>query len=203
MTFTPPSRSRIEGRLRRAGAIATAPIRSITRGNGDAGRKPRTLLASFGRLLAVAGVVLSLGLSLSGAPAAAVTTMNVRLHIETFPGVSLDNNKYRLDVDVFLPSNLWDGQGYINNGAKIQLNVMGADSWFDDHLLGPYTYARSNGLFAQDDGIHLRVSIWATFGQLNEDTFPEVDDEIYIQAKWIDGAGATINSKSNEVSGNF
>ena len=32
---------------------------------------------------------------------------------------------------------------------------------------------------------------------------PEVGDEIYIQAKWIDGDGATINSRSNEVSGNF
>ena len=69
--------------------------------------------------------------------------------------------------------------------------------------MGPFTYSRSNGLFAQDDGIHLRTTISATFSQLNEDTFPEVGDEIYIQAKWIDGDGATINSRSNEVSGNF
>jgi len=151
----------------------------------------------------IAGAVVALGLSMSTGPAAAITDMYVGLSIQTFPGVSLDNNKYGLDVDVYLPSNMWDGQGYINNGAVIQIKVMGEDTWDDDFLMGTYYYSRSNGLFAQDDGIHLRIRINATFHQLNEDTFPEVNDEIYIDARWVDGGGATIHSRSGNVVGNF
>ena len=202
MTLAPASCIH-DRRRRRSLAIGTAPVRAISGGRGGPVEKRRTLMVRLGRRLVVVGAVLGLVLIVSSTPAAAVTTMNAGLNIETFPGVSLDNNKYALNVDVLLPSNRWDGQGYINNGAVIRLKVMGADPGSDDFLMGPFTYSRSNGLFAQDDGIHLRTTISATFSQLNEDTFPEVGDEIYIQAKWIDGDGATINSRSNEVSGNF
>jgi hypothetical protein len=202
MPLTPASRSHTDRRLLRTRAIAAT--RAVTRVQGGIG-KARTLIARFGRLLVVMGAGLALALSVSGTSAEAVTTMHVGLNIETYPGVSLDNNKYALNIDVLLPSNRWDGQGYINNGAVITLKVMGADTWSDDLQMGPYTYSVSNGLFADDDGIHLRLHLPATYDQLNEDwgTIDTAGDEIYIQATWIDGDGATINSRSNEVSGIF
>lgn len=205
MTLTPASRSHADRRLLRARAIATTPVRAITLGQGSAGGKARTMIARFGRRLVVVGASLALALSVSATSAEAVTRMDVALDIETFPGVSVDNNKYSVNIDVFLPSNRFDGQGYINNGAVIKLKVMGADTWDDDLLIGPLTFSKSNGLFAQDDGIHLRLNLPASYDQLNEDwgSIDTAGDEIYIQATWIDGDGGTINSRSNQVSGIF
>jgi hypothetical protein len=205
MTFIPTFRSHIDRLQEASAAVATTPAHVTPVGKGGGAGKAGMLFARFGRRLVVAGVVLVAALSMSGTPAAAVTTMNVALTIETHPGPSVDNNSYTVHIDVFLPSNGWDGQGYINNGAVIKLWVMGADTFSDDLLMGPLTFSGSNGLFAQDDGIHLRLHLPATYDQLNEDwgSIDTAEDEIYIKARWIDGDGATINSRSNEVSGIF
>jgi hypothetical protein len=174
-------------------------------GTAPPDRRARTRVARFGRMLVAAGAVLAATLAVSASPAAAVTRMDVSLNIETHYGASTDNNTYYMNIDVHLPSNRYDGQGYINNGAKITLWVMGADTFSDDLQMGPFTYTVSNGLFATDDGIHLRLHMFATYDQLNEvwGAIDTAGDEIFISARWVDGAGATINSRSNEVSGIF
>ncbi|GAA1625722.1 hypothetical protein GCM10009733_022990 [Nonomuraea maheshkhaliensis] len=158
----------------------------------------------LGRRLAAAGAGLALALSVATLPAAAVTEMHVGLSIETFPGPSHDNNTYAVNIDVWLPSNRYDGQGYINNGARVELRVMGRDTWFDNLQMGPYTYRRGP-LYADDNGIHLRVRLPATHDQLNEDwgSLDTAGDEIFVRARWVDGAGDTITSESNQVNGVF
>ena len=49
---------------------------------------------------------------------------------------------YWVAVEGHIPMNQWDTQGYINNGARIELRLYGADLgyWPDNHdlMYGPY-----------------------------------------------------------------
>ena len=130
--------------------------------------------------------------------------MTVRLDIDTHPGPSHDNNTYTVRIDVHLPTTRSDAEALINNGASIKLRVMGEDTWSDDTQIGPLTYTRGR-IFAQNDGIHLRVSLAATHDQLNEDwgAIDTAGDEIYVKATWLDGTGTSLTKRSNKVTGRF
>jgi hypothetical protein len=146
------------------------------------------------------GVAMSL--ALVSAPAEAATGLTVT-HKITVPGL------VRHQIDVNIPMNQYDAQGYINNGARIQVECWAADQFFDSMLpgcpnpglSGTVTYAGTQ-LTASPTGIHLTiVNLYERGTVLNED-FAD-SDEIYIKARWIDGDGATLTAKSAQVVGWF
>ena len=105
--------------------------------------------------------------------------------------------------------NQWDAQGYINNGARMELRLYGADLgyWPDYHDLkyGPYFDGGGWGggsgqLWAEADGIHFFRTVLLPCQYLDEDgDF----DELFVNAKFIDGDGRSRNVNTNEVQGYY
>ena len=162
----------------------------------------KAALARIGRVLAVFGLAAATSVTVAPAPAHAATILNVT-HSITIP------NQIRHQIDVHLPMNRWDAQGYLNNGARIEVGCWGADLIDDDRIpdcpasgfTGTVTYfVNSPGVFADDTGVHLIIVNFFDVGnQLNED--PADRDEIYVHARWIDADGGTLNTISSQLKG--
>ncbi|HEX2372366.1 MAG TPA: hypothetical protein VHO93_00165 [Actinomycetota bacterium] len=111
---------------------------------------------------------------------------------------------HEFKVDVHVPMNRQDAEGYLWNGAFIALDFYGDDPIYDDWRNPPgtlYFFRATPGIYVQDDGIHLSTRIPTTCKALNED--PEGGDEIYVDAAFIDGDGHQITTESNVVSGSW
>ncbi len=116
---------------------------------------------------------------------------------------------YWVAVDGHIPMSQWDAQGYINNGATVELRLYGADlgRWPDYHdlMYGPYFWGGGWGggsgqLWADADGIHFFRTVLLPCNYLNEDgDF----DELFVNAKFIDGDGASSNVNTNEIQGYY
>ncbi len=154
--------------------------------------------SSIAAALLVAGV-----LGPAAAPAQAATQITASLTITRSAGLGL----FDVRVLVKVPMNLYDANGYLNNGARIELRFYGEDPVSDDFLVGPITYVRSaTGLSATEQGIRLAASWQEAPGSwLNEDDglAEGVTDEIYVRARFVDGDGGTIQARSNTVTGIF
>jgi hypothetical protein len=118
-------------------------------------------------------------------------------------------NYYWLAVEGLIPMSQWDAQGYINNGATMELRLWGAD-WpdGDDFLYGPYFWGGGSGggsgqMWADAAGLHFFRTVLLPGSTLNEDSGPRSQDEIYVDAKFIDGDGASSHAHTNEVDGYF
>lgn len=131
--------------------------------------------------------------------------MSAHLEIRPYPYLSSNTGKHWVGVSGLIPMNQADAQGYINNGARMELRLWGAD-WpdGDDFRKGPYFTANEGGgpgqLWASPEG--LRFSHWVVVygGVLNEDV--QSGDELYVHAKFIDGDGVR-QKNTNEVHGNY
>ncbi|GGS75290.1 hypothetical protein GCM10010156_37640 [Planobispora rosea] len=156
----------------------------------------RTRLAAA--LAAAAGVVV-----LAVTPAHAATEITAQLEIGFNTGVPAART---ITLDVHVPMNEYDANGYLIHGAKIQVRFYGSDPGTDQFLHGPITWYRGDhGLTAGPDGIRLQYTWEVPPGSfLNEDNgWANNGDEVYITAKFIDGDGGTISDDSNIEEGFF
>lgn len=161
------------------------------------------------RAVAVLGVSLAVTLGLASAPAHAASQIYAYQSI-TVPGL------VRHQIDVHLEMSQSDAQGYINNGARIEIWCYGDDPLFD-HVLGgvpggfgnTFTGSPKPGqpegygvLKAVESGVHLTtLNLYGVGNELNEDI--GFADEVYCKVKWIDGDGATLAFKTNVATGYF
>jgi hypothetical protein len=156
--------------------------------------------------VACAAAIAAASVAVGGAaPAAEASGMTASLTIFQYNPY----NYYWVAVEGLIPMNQWDAQGYINNGATMELRLWGAD-WpdGDDLQYGPYFWGGGSGggsgqLWADVDGIHFFRTVLLPASYLNEDSSPRSGDELYVDAKFIDGDGASRHVHTNEVSGNF
>ncbi len=165
--------------------------------------------------IAVAAVLV--GIPTSQADAA--SSMNASLTVTTTTDGSPSNVWHHAHVNVNLPMSAWDAQGYINNGARVEVMCYGDDTFHDEKLLNRtrvYTGTSSGStganLYANSSGVHLNAVIDAKHGGQppmpttpNEEGFDEDwgVDEVYCKATWVDGDGAKLAAFTNVVSGNF
>lgn len=169
-------------------------------------------------LLALAVIGTTIGL---GAAPAEAKAMSATLGIDRTPEPG-SGGKYRVHVDVLVPMNKYDADGYVNNGAYISLTFL-ADDAGDDRfnelpvfVAGPTTsaYVRywrnyNYGLFTDSQGVHLRTSFLAPGNVLNEDksafstAVGNTRDEIYYVASFVDADGGRSTRKSNVATGYF
>ncbi|GAA4215326.1 hypothetical protein GCM10023074_69760 [Microbispora amethystogenes] len=158
------------------------------------------LAALFAGTLFTGGV-----LGPAAAPAQAATQITASLSVTRAapPGPGLFNVR----VLVKVPMNLYDANGYLNNGARIELRFYGEDPVSDNLILGPIVYVRSaTGLSATEEGIRLLTQWQEEPGSwLNEDDglLDGVTDEVYVRARFVDGDGVAIQARSNVVTGIF
>ncbi|WP_344845887.1 hypothetical protein [Kribbella ginsengisoli] len=115
-------------------------------------------------------------------------------------------------VSVDLPMSQHDAQGYINNGARIEVRCYGDDYFFDDQLFPTRTFTRTTGtppsqadrLWADQYGVHLFTDIsFARGAEYNEDLAPDNGDEVYCKGTWIDGDGAVLSAFTTVARGTF
>lgn len=186
--------------------------------SGRGARRIAVVIAAA--LAAVAG-------SLSS-PANAATQISASLGLYVNGTTNAWDNAW---VNVRLPMNQYDAQGYIDNGAQIEIRCWGDDTFFDDDLFlddkyvftgdgtGRYWVPGSeilvtgvNRLYADAYGVQLTAVIsyrhnsgpnWPFTG-FNEDGFPDSDlDEIYCNALWTDGDGGRLGAFTGVVKGYF
>lgn len=105
--------------------------------------------------------------------------------------------------------NQYDAQGYINNGARMELRLWGDDPSYDNLRKGPYFTADEGGgpgqMWADWDGLHYTHSVVVSGSVLNEDSgwYEGAGDEIYANAKFVDGDGGVRTKNSNVVHGTY
>jgi hypothetical protein len=154
-------------------------------------RAARTITLVCASLAMVAGLAVT--------PANAVTEIHCHLGIAFY---NPQNDTWVVSFSVYLPTNHDDGVGYVVNGARIELKVYGEDTFSDDFLFNAGTYSGLSSLMVGDDGIYLDVTLPPiTSDSLDEDWADS--DEVYATAKWVDGDGGTLQTKSNVVHGSY
>jgi hypothetical protein len=166
-----------------------------------------SILKKITRAVAVVAVAGGVTVGLAAGSAQAATGMTAQLTIQKEGG---GTNACWVATEGLIPMNQYDAQGYINNGARMELRIYGDDPSFDNLQYGPYWYGGSTAggypqLWAASDGIHYFRTIRISCGYLNEDSgwYEGSGDEIYVNAKFIDGGGASRSKNTNVVSGTF
>jgi hypothetical protein len=151
-----------------------------------------------------------------GAEPAAAKTMYASLTIKPTPEPN-SGGRYRVTVKVDVPMNLYDANGYINNGATVGVTFRGDDAGNDAFNIlelfpeGPtHIWARNSpGLYTDVSGIHLRYTFLAPGSELDEDSGPlnhalnNFRDEIFYNATFTDVDGGASSVRSNVVVGYF
>jgi hypothetical protein len=158
------------------------------------------------RTLLLGGATLAMTVGLASAPAHAATGMSAHLTIQK----ENNQNACWVATEGLIPMNQYDAQGYINNGARMELRIYGDDPSYDNLQYGPYWYGGSTAggypqLWAAADGIHFFRTIRISCSHLNEDSgwYEGSGDEIYVKAKFIDGDGGVRQVNTNVVKGTF
>ncbi|MEV4250928.1 hypothetical protein AB0J63_47015 [Streptosporangium canum] len=166
----------------------------------------RGLKSKTTRFVAIIASGLLLALGLNVAPANAVTEMAVSLSISRVGPLS----DSAATISMFLPTNQFDGQGYLDNGARIEVRFFGDDTFSDDFLGGPFTFSKFSNphLVATPEGITGNATIHPASHFFDEDsasscTLCDGVDEVYAEFLWIDGAGSKIKRVSRVVKGQF
>ncbi|GIH25728.1 hypothetical protein Aph01nite_40380 [Acrocarpospora phusangensis] len=152
-----------------------------------------------------ASVIAALGvLGLAGSPAQAATVITAQLSIS--PNPPPGPGVFNVKVFVKVPMSQEDAEGYLGNGARIEVRFMGDDPGTDSVILGPVTFVRSStGLSVGPEGIRLHFLSQEAGGSfLNEDdSWGNRVDEVYVNARFVDATGATIRTNSNLATGLF
>lgn len=191
--------------------------------------KPRSRRVTTRAMVLAAGLALMASTLGSPAPAATEISASLGLYVNDRYGTNAWDNAW---INVRLPMNRYDAQGYIGGGARIEIRCWGDDYFFDDDLFrdDKYIYTGTTGdlywipgseswvsgvnrLYADDYGVRLTAVISykrfsgshsSPYKGFNEDIFPESDtDEIYCDAVWTDGDGGRIGTFTNLVKGTF
>jgi hypothetical protein len=112
---------------------------------------------------------------------------------------------YDMRVFVVVPMTRTDAEGYLWNGARIEIRVYGDDPGTDPVIYGPVHYWRTNGLVATDYGVVLDLYWQEPPGSwMNEDDgWGNRGDEFYAKATWVDADGGTIWTTSGLITGLF
>jgi hypothetical protein len=179
---------------------------------GEATREDRKrTMNTVGRLTAIA-VALGVGLALASTPAtAAPTASGARLSIYTDPATPKTS---RVTIDGLFPMSEADAVGFLNNiytGAQpggMEYRIFRDDN--GDESGGRTYWIAGNGSFdgyhlmATREGIHHLFIINESNDFLNEDdSVLDDDDEIYVQATFVDADGGRRSQISNVVTGRF
>jgi hypothetical protein len=148
-------------------------------------------------------LALALAFGVMTPPANAATEIFAHLQVLAFQAPTPVTHEFKVDVHV--PMNRQDAEGYLWNGAYIALDFWADDPIDDDELYYGwfYFFRTTPGIYVQDDGLHLSVRIPTDCDVLNEDPFPELGDEVYVEAYFVDGDGHQISTESNVVSGSW
>jgi len=153
------------------------------------------------RILAVTLIAVAV-LGLHAVPARAATEISVWFSVNyTTSGPAA----YDMHVYVLLPMDRTDAEGYLWNGARIEIRGYGDDPGTDPVIYGPYYYWYYNGLTATDYGVVLDL-YWQEWpgSWMNEDSgYWNREDEFYIKATWVDADGGTLQANSNVIVGLF
>jgi hypothetical protein len=153
------------------------------------------------RMLAVA-VIAATVLGVLVVPASAATQIAM-----TFSVTRTTSGPAMYDVRVFavVPMDRIDAEGYLWNGARIEIRIYGDDPGSDSVIFGGYLYTRGNGLVATDFGVVLDLYWQESPGSwLNEDdSWGNWTDEIYARATWVDADGGTLRTTSGVITGYF
>lgn len=173
-------------------------------------KKHIALLAGGVELLAAVAI----GLTAGAAPATAAPTQN-GANLQIYPDPANSAN-VRITVDGVFRMSEYDAHGFINNintGAKpggIVYYYNADDPGQNDVSVTGSRFFPGAGvhdggyLRAESDGIHYRQEISVPKGELNEDpNYFDDNDEIYVQASFIDGDGVARLQTSNVITSIF
>lgn len=153
------------------------------------------------RMLAVTLIAAAV-LGVAAVPANAATEIAMTFSVtRTTSGPAM----YDMRVFVVVPMNRLDAEGYLWNGALIEVRVYGDDPGRDVVIHGPNLYRRTNGLVATDFGVVLDLYWQEPPGSwMNEDdSWGNRGDEIYARATWVDADGGTLQTTSGVITGLF
>jgi len=177
-----------------------------------------TALKNIPSLIGGAAVLAAatIGLTAGLAPASAAPTQTPGTTLAVTPDAANGENYRRVTVKGMFPMNEYDAHGFINNlgtgtlpgGGGINYIVLGDDPDSNDHAIGSAFHragTRSTGyLTAKSDGIHFFQIISMPKNHLNEDDGAFDDtDEVYVEARFVDGDGGTRSAFTNPVTGTF
>ena len=159
------------------------------------------------KLVAAAALTAGLATGFVGgavAPAGAASGWPATLEIER---VSQDRSC--VHTSMLIPMNLYDAQGYLNNGAYGSIELWGDDPVYDDYLHGSGyftdTIDNSGGIASLDANVDGIVVYWSECmpnWRLNEDWG---GDELYATITVIDGGGGALADyeETNRVNGSW
>jgi hypothetical protein len=153
------------------------------------------------RILAVMLIVAAV-LGVHAAPANAATQIYLSFTVSrTTSGPAA----YDMHVYVLLPMSRADAEGYVWNGARIEIRGYGDDPGTDPVIYGPYYYLYGNGLVATDSGVLLDLwwQEWPGAWMNEDDGYGNRQDEIYVKATWVDADGGTLQATSHVIVGLF
>ncbi len=181
-------------------------------------RKITALRGRAGRPLAAGTLALAaVGASVLGATPAEAKAMSAKLTI-TGHAEPKSGGKYRVYINTLVPMNKYDADGYINNGARMEVTFYQDDPDSENFNSIPAfsagghtrTWRRySTGLLTSEKGIHLSLSLLVPGSVLNEDKghfntlIGNTRDEIYYKVVFIDGDDRYSSKKSNIATGYF
>ncbi|SEG88220.1 hypothetical protein SAMN05444920_106204 [Nonomuraea solani] len=151
------------------------------------------------RTIAIVCAGLAMTAGLVAAPANAVTEIRCQLGISFY---NPESDTWIVSIYAYLPTNHFDGVGYVVNGARIELSVWGQDTFSDDFLFSAGTYAGLSSLNVTEDRIEVRAPLPPIFSDSLDEDWAD-SDEIFARARWVDGDGGTLQTKSNVVRGSF
>jgi hypothetical protein len=171
-------------------------------------------------LVAAAAVaVTAIGLTAGLGTASAAPTQTPGTTLVIIPDHLNGPDYVRVNVKGVFPMNEYDAHGFINNldtgtlpeGGGINYILLADDPDSNDSAIGAYFYragTQSTGyLTAESDGIHFFQIISVPKGLLNEDdgVIDAMDDtdEVYVDARFVDGDGGQRSAYSNVVNGTF
>jgi hypothetical protein len=135
-------------------------------------------------------------------PAKAATEIHMAFSVtRTTSGPAM----YNVQVLVVVPMTRADAEGYLWNHARIEVRIYGDDPGTDPVIYGPTLHFRTSGLEATDAGVVLDLYWQEPPGSwMNEDdSYANWGDEIYAKATWVDGDGATLQTRSGVITGLF
>ena len=156
------------------------------------------------RILAVALIAAAV-LGVHAVPAQAATHISMSFTVtQTTHGPAA----YDMHIVVVVPMDRIDAEGYLWNGARIEIRAYGDDPGTDPVIYGPYHYwgaPWSTSLVATDYGVVLDL-YWQEWpgSWMNEDhSFGNNEDEFYAKATWVDADGGTLQTRSDTIIGLF
>jgi hypothetical protein len=156
------------------------------------------------RILAVT-LVAAAALGLHAVPANAATQIYMSFTVSrTTSGPAA----YDMHIYVLVPMSRADAEGYLWNGARIEIRGFGDDPGTDPVIYGPYHYWGApywNGLVATNSGVLLDLywQEWPGAWMNEDDSYANRVDEIYATATWVDADGGTLRATSSVITGLF